>query len=57
MAKPIYLTFKKNEEEIYEWICSHSNKGGYIKDLIKKDMEKQKMSEQRILKGFITLEQ
>lgn len=57
MAKPIYLTFKREEEEIYDWICSHSNKGGYIKDLIKKDMEKQKLDSQRILKGFITFEQ
>jgi hypothetical protein len=57
MAKPIYLTFKREEEIIYDWICSHSNKGGYIKDLVKADMEKQKKSNQKVMKGFLTLEE
>lgn len=54
MVKPIHLTFKKEEKEIYDWIDSHSTKGGYIKDLVKEDMLKHK--EQKVLKGFLTLE-
>lgn len=55
MIKPLHLTFKKDEKEIYEWICSHSNKGGYIKDLVKADIQKQKKS--KVMKGFLTLEE
>jgi|GEM_PF-6848326 len=44
MLKPFHLTWKKEEKEIHDWLYSHSTKGGYIKDLIKADMEKHKKS-------------
>jgi hypothetical protein len=57
MPKPLHLTFKKEEQEIYDWLCSHSTKGGYIKDLIKADMLAHKKSSQKVMKGFLTLEE
>jgi len=36
-VKPIALSFKDNKEdmELYEWIISHSNKSGFIKDTLR----------------------
>jgi len=35
--KPIGLSFKDTKEdmELYEWIISHSNKSGFIKDTLR----------------------
>jgi len=56
MLKPFHLTWKEKEEEIHSWLYSHSSKGGYVKDLIKADMLKHKKDTQKIMKGFLTLE-
>lgn len=39
----IHLSFKENYEDInlYNWIISHSNKSGFIKDILKKEMAKE----------------
>jgi hypothetical protein len=36
-VKPIALSFKNNKEdmELYEWIASHSNMSGFIKDALR----------------------
>lgn len=36
-VKPIALSFKNNKEdrELYEWIASHSNMSGFIKDILR----------------------
>ncbi len=36
-VKPIALSFKNNKEdmELYEWIISHSNMSGFIKDTLR----------------------
>lgn len=38
--KPIGLSFKNNNEDkkLYEWIYSHSNVSGFIKDILRKEM-------------------
>ena len=43
MAK-IGLSFKDNEEDkkLLAWISKHSNKSGFIKDILRKEMEKEK---------------
>lgn len=35
----LLLTFKTTEKDLYDEVCSHSGKGNYIKDLIRKDLE------------------
>lgn len=39
----ITVSFKNNDEEflIYQWLMSKSAKAGYIKDLLKREMEKE----------------
>lgn len=38
--KPIGLSFKNTEEDrkLYEWIYKHSNVSGFIKDVLRKEM-------------------
>lgn len=38
--KPIGLSFKSTEEDkkLYEWIYKHSNVSGFIKDVLRKEM-------------------
>lgn len=40
MSKPFHLTFKKNEEQMYEFLRSKVSVTAYIKELIKEDMER-----------------
>lgn len=42
MAK-LSLSFKDTTEDkkLFEWIGSHSNKSGFIKDILRKEMEKE----------------
>lgn len=37
----IYLSFKNDLEDVslFNWIAKHSNKSGFIKDILKKAME------------------
>lgn len=39
----ITVSFKNNSEEfeIYQWLMNKSAKAGYIKDLLKREMEKE----------------
>jgi len=39
--KPIGLSFKNTleDEKLYEWIYSHSNVSGFIKDILRKEMK------------------
>lgn len=39
-VKPITISFKRNEEDkqLYQWILSHSNFSGFIKDILRKEM-------------------
>lgn len=38
--KPIGLSFKNNDEDkkLYDWIYQHSNVSGFIKDILRKEM-------------------
>lgn len=38
--KPITVSFKKNEDELnlYKWILNHSNYSGFIKDILRREM-------------------
>lgn len=38
--KPITISFKKNEDELvlYKWILKHSGHSGFIKDILKREM-------------------
>lgn len=38
--KPITISFKKNEDELvlYKWILKHSGYSGFIKDILKGEM-------------------
>lgn len=38
--KPITVSFKKNEDELvlYKWILKHSGYSGFIKDILKREM-------------------
>ena len=42
--KPIGLSFKNNKEDekLYEWIYDHSNVSGFIKDILRKEMNETK---------------
>lgn len=44
MALTISVSFKNNSEEfeLYNWINSKSAKAGYIKDLLKREFDKEK---------------
>lgn len=39
--KPIGLSFKNTEEDkkLYDWIASHSNMSGFIKDILRREMK------------------
>lgn len=39
-VKPIAVSFKNTPEdiELYTWIASHSNMSGFIKDILKREM-------------------
>jgi hypothetical protein len=39
----IHLSFKSTQEdiELYNWIAKHSNKSGFIKDILKQTREKE----------------
>lgn len=39
----IYLSFKNelSDLELYNWIASHSNKSGFIKDILRQAMNKE----------------
>lgn len=55
MAKyTIALSFKDtlDDKKLLDWINDHSNKSGFIKDILKKEMDKE--SKQKI--GIFTLE-
>lgn len=38
----ITVSFKETEEYLYNWVKEHSSYAGFIKDLIKAEMEKEK---------------
>lgn len=42
--KPIGLSFKNTDEdrELYEWIIKHSNISGFVKDILRDFMNKEK---------------
>lgn len=39
-VKPIAISFKNTESdmELYKWIVSHSNLSGFIKDILRREM-------------------
>jgi Na+-transporting NADH:ubiquinone oxidoreductase subunit NqrA len=58
MKKAINLTFKNNreEQELYDWICKHSNKSGFIKDILSQYKQKEESKDKKVMKGFLRLE-
>ena len=56
--KAINLTFKNNTEELelYNWICKHTNKSCFIKDILLQQKQKEEKSAKKIMKGFLRLE-
>ena len=42
-TKAIHLTFKDNiaEDDLFDWICSHTSKNGFIKDVLFKEKKRQ----------------
>ena len=58
MKEYIPLTFKEDERWLYEEICKHSSKGGFIKDILKQYLQPEKKKEESksslddILKGM-----
>jgi len=50
----ISLSFKDNQEDkkLLEWINKHSNKSGFIKDILRKEMEK----DLKMKLGILTME-
>ena len=49
MAKQMMLTltFKESERWVYEEICKHSAKGGWVKDILKEYIRNQKNPSQQ----------
>lgn len=39
-VKQAVVRFYPAERELYEWLCEQPTKAGYIKDLIREDMER-----------------
>jgi hypothetical protein len=58
VKKAINLTFKNNKEELelYEWICSHTNKSCFIKDTMFKVKREEENKSKKVMKGFLRLE-
>jgi len=58
MKKAINLTFKNNkeEQELYQWICNHSNKSGFIKDILSQQKQIEEKNNKKVIKGFLRLE-
>ncbi len=56
--KSINLTFKSNIEELelYEWVCKHTQKSGFIKDILLEAKRKEEKSSSKVMKGFLRLE-
>lgn len=56
--KAINLTFKNNKEEyeLYEWICTHTNKSCFIKDKLMEIKKKEENASKKVMKGFLRLE-
>lgn len=54
----INLTFKNNTEEqqLYEWVCKHTQKSGFIKDILLEAKRKEEKSSSKVMKGFLRLE-
>ena len=55
MGMQITLTFKDDEKWLYEEICTHSSKVGYIKDILKdniKNPSNNKNRENQMPKGL-----
>jgi hypothetical protein len=42
MNLKITVSFKASEKKLYDWVKEHSSYAGFIKDLIKAEMEKEK---------------
>jgi len=38
--KHVTVAFSPGEKELYEFLAMHENRAGYIKELIRRDMEK-----------------
>lgn len=39
--KPVTVTFKESEQDLYDYTVWHNSPAAWIKDLIKSDMEKE----------------
>lgn len=39
-VKQVIVRFYPGEADLHEWLCSQPNKAGYIKSLIRADMER-----------------
>lgn len=39
MAKKILITFKEDEDWLFDEICRHSSKGGWVKDILKEYLD------------------
>lgn len=50
MSLRVTVSFKNNTEEfeIYRWLMSKSAKAGYIKDLLKREYEKERLECQKV---------
>lgn len=46
-CKSITVQFYPADLELYEWIRKKDNKNGYIRDMLKKEMEKEKHLDER----------
>lgn len=50
-AKPIAVSFKNTPEdiELYNWIISHSNLSGFIKDTLRAAREKEGITKEKVV--------
>lgn len=49
MSKVISINFETSDEDLYKWIVSHQNIDDFIKSIIRKEMNKQKRSKNRVV--------
>jgi hypothetical protein len=58
MGRSHLITYKntKDEIELYEWVSSKSSISGFIKDLLKKEKEREELQRHRTNQGFFTIE-